>query len=503
MAKASGEFQIFAKPVGAICNLACRYCYYLDKARLYPDDRAPRMTDAVLEEYIVQHIAASSGPQVVFSWHGGEPTLLGVDFYRKAVDLQLKHKPAGWVVRNGMQTNGVSIDEAWGQFLAAERFHVGLSLDGPAELHDAYRVNKGGQPTHHLAMRGYELLRGRGVPLDVLCAVHSVNVTNPLAVYRFFRRIGARYVGFLPVVEPAPETDSGVSEHTPSAADFGTFLCKIFDEWIARDVDRIGVQYFEEAARPAAGLDHSLCIFRQTCGQIPTVEHNGDFYSCDHYVDAAHRIGNIRETPLGEMLDSPAQRAFGDAKRDALPRYCRGCDVLAMCHGHCPKYRFIHAPDGEPGLNYLCAGLKRFFMHSREPLARLVANGREQATTHGRRKTSGETIHACAAAARNSRSAVELPDAHSEAHSGARGELEGIECAREERRGKPSGIHHIWERIHEYVFKKALLGTERGRSGGDRVGSQDVGRAGLGEGDSRQVCAQEGVGDGKERREDG
>ncbi len=381
MAKASGDFQIFAKPVGALCNLDCKYCYYLDKADLYPDTRSPRMSDEVLEDYIVQHLAASSGPEVSFSWHGGEPTLLGVDFYRKAIALQRKHAPPGWTLRNGMQTNGVLIDDEWGRFLAAERFHVGLSLDGPAELHDPYRVNKGGQPTHHLALRGYEILRRCGVSLDVLCVVHSLNVTQPRSVYRFFRGIGAKYLGFLPVVEPAPGTERGVSEHTPSAEDFGTFLCTIFDEWIARDVDRIGVQYFEEAARPAVGLDHSLCIFRETCGQIPTIEHNGDVFSCDHYVDREHRIGNIRVIPLAEMLDSAPQRAFGDAKRDSLPRECRECDVLVMCHGHCPKYRFISTADGEPGLNYLCAGLKRFFRHSREPLARLVARQRQPAAT--------------------------------------------------------------------------------------------------------------------------
>jgi uncharacterized protein len=384
VARASRDFQIFAKPAGATCNLGCTYCYYLDKAGLYPDWPASRMTDAVLEGYIVQHMAASSGPEVTFSWHGGEPTLLGVDFYRKAVELQRKHKPAGWVVRNGMQTNGVLVDEEWARFLAAERFHVGLSLDGPAELHDACRVNRGGQPTHHLAMRGYDFLRGRGVSLDVLCVVHSLNVRHPLAVYRFFRRIGASYLGFLPVVEAAPGTERGVSEHTPSAEDFGTFLCRIFDEWLAHDVERIGVQYFEEAARPSAGLDHSLCVFRETCGQVPTIEHDGDFFACDHYVDLEHRVGNIRQTPLAEMLDSAAQRAFGDAKRDALPACCRGCDVLAMCHGHCPKYRFVEAPGGEPGLNYLCAGLKRFFIHSRGPLARLVARQREPAVTSTR-----------------------------------------------------------------------------------------------------------------------
>ena len=196
--------------------------------------------------------------------------------------------------------------------------------------------------------------------------VHNLNVRQPLTVYRFFRDIGCRYLGFLPVVERAPGTEDGVSPHTPSAEAYGAFLCKIFDEWIARDAGRIAVQIFEEASRPARGLEHSLCVFRETCGQIPVLEHNGDFFPCDHFVDREHRLGNIRETPLGELLESPAQRAFGDAKRDALPRYCRECEALAMCNGGCPKYRFIRTPDGEPGLNYLCAGLKRFFLHSRD-----------------------------------------------------------------------------------------------------------------------------------------
>jgi uncharacterized protein len=371
--KAGREFQVFVKPSGALCNLDCQYCYYRDKRSLYADAGAPRMPDDLLERYILQHIQAAPGPEVSFSWHGGEPTLLGIDFFRKAVELQRKHRPAGWRIRNGIQTNGVLLDEEWCRFLAAEDFSVGLSLDGPAELHDAYRVTRGGQPTHAPAMRGYELLRKHGVYTDVLCVVHALNVRQPLTVYRFFREIGCRYVGFLPVVERAGET---VSPHTVSPEDYGTFLCKAFDEWIARDVGRITVQTFEEAARPALGMEHSLCVFRETCGDIPVVEHNGDFFPCDHYVDCEHRLGNIRETPLVELLESAAQRAFGDAKRDALPRYCRKCEVLAMCNGGCLKYRFVRTPDGEPGLNYLCAGLKRFFLHSREPLARLAARQR-------------------------------------------------------------------------------------------------------------------------------
>ena len=378
MGKVSGEFQVFVKPAGAICNLDCKYCYYSDKQSLYPGAGVIRMADSLLEEYIVQHIDAAAGPEISFSWHGGEPTTLGVDFFRQAVELERRHRPAGWRIRNGIQTNGVLLDEEWCRFLAAEEFSVGLSLDGPAEMHDAYRVTRGGQPTHQQVMRAYGLLRRHEVSTDIVCVVHNLNVRHPLTVYRFFREIGCRYLGFLPVVERAPDGGDGVGPYTPAAEEYGAFLCKIFDEWVARDAGRMAVQAFEEAARPALGLEHSLCVFRETCGQIPVLEHNGDLFPCDHYVDREHRLGNIRETPFSELLESPAQRGFGDAKRDSLPRYCRECEVLAQCHGGCPKYRFIRTPFGEPGLNYLCAGLKRFFLHSRAPLARMAARERAQ-----------------------------------------------------------------------------------------------------------------------------
>jgi len=276
--KVSREFQVFVKPAGAVCNLDCQYCYYRDKRSLYPDTGVFRMPESLLEEYIVQHIEAAAGPEIAFSWHGGEPTTLGVDFFRKAVELQRKHRPAGWRIRNGIQTNGVLLDEEWCRFLAAEEFRAGLSLDGPAELHDPYRVTRGGQPTHQQAMRGYHLLRQHEVPTDIVCTVHNLNVRYPLTVYRFFREIGCRYLGFLPVVESAPEAPDGVGPYTPSAEAYGAFLCKIFDEWIERDTSRMAVQTFEEAARPALGMEHSLCVFRETCGQIPVVEHNGDFF---------------------------------------------------------------------------------------------------------------------------------------------------------------------------------------------------------------------------------
>jgi uncharacterized protein len=369
----SREFQIFVKPAGAVCNLDCRYCYYRDKSTLYPDRRTLQMSDDLLEKYILQHFATAPGPEVSFSWHGGEPTTRGLAFFRKARELQRKHKPAGWRVRNGIQTNGLLLDEDWGRFLSSENFSVGLSLDGPAEMHDHYRVTRGGEPTHKRTMRAYDLLRKWEVHTDILCVVHDMNVHSPLSVYRFFREIRCQYLGFLPAVEREADTETGVSPFTPSSEDYGTFLCKIFDEWIGRDVGRMTVQTFEEASRPLMGLEHSLCVFRETCGQIPVLEHNGDFFPCDHFVDCEHRLGNIGDTPLSQLVTSKAQRDFGEAKRASLPRYCRECEVLAMCNGGCPKYRFIRTPDGEPGLNYLCAGLKRFFLHSRAPLATLRA----------------------------------------------------------------------------------------------------------------------------------
>jgi uncharacterized protein len=362
---ASREFQIFAKPAGARCNLDCRYCYYLEKELLYPQAGPPRMADDLLEEYIAQQIAIAPGPEVTFSWHGGEPTVLGLEYFRRIVELQGKHRPNGRRITNGIQTNGVLLTDDWCRFFAAERFAVGLSLDGPPALHDAYRVTRDGKTTHEPVMRGYRLLRKHKVSVDLLCVVHARNVQYPLDVYRFFREIGAEYVSFIPLVEPRPGSPDGVSERTVPPRAFGDFLCSIFDEWFRRDVGRIIVQNFEEAARPALGLDHSLCVFRPTCGDVPVVEHNGDFYSCDHFVTPEHRLGNTRETPLVQLLESPAQEAFGRAKQQALPTYCQECDVRGMCNGGCPKDRIVRAPDGSAGLNYLCAGYRRFFTHCR------------------------------------------------------------------------------------------------------------------------------------------
>ena len=378
--RVSREFQVFAKPAGAVCNLGCHYCYYLEKERLYPEEGAFRMPDDILEAYIVQHIQAASSAVIRFSWHGGEPTVLGLDYFRKIVALQRKYQPANQRIANGIQTNGTLLDEEWRRFLSAEGFAVGLSLDGPQDMHDLYRTTKGGRSTHKQAMRGYRLLRRHRINNDVLCVVNAHNVQHPLRVYRFFKEIKARYVSFLPLVERQPDAEGEVSPRSVTAEAWGVFLCEIFDAWRDQDIGQIKVQIFEEAARTAFGQDHALCIFRKTCGDIPVVEHNGDFFSCDHFVDAEHLLGNIRETPLADLLESPAQRAFGQAKLDTLPRHCRACEVRAMCNGECPKNRFIQTPTGEAGLNYLCAGYKRFFAHCRPFVTQLAALLRQPAS---------------------------------------------------------------------------------------------------------------------------
>ncbi len=378
MGKASREFQVFVKPAGAVCNLDCRYCYYLKKELLYPDYESFRMPEILLEEYIVQHIEACKEPVIRFSWHGGEPTILGLNYFRKIVALQHKHKPPNQRISNGMQTNGTLLDEDWCHFFAAENFSVGLSLDGPQEMHDRYRLTKGGKPTFEQTMRGYKLLQLHGVYTDILCVVNANNVQFPTQVYRFFKQIKAPYVTFLPMVERQPDTEGGASLHTVPAEAWGVFLCTIFNEWVKQDIGHIKVQIFEEAARTAFGQDHSLCIFRPTCGDVPVIEHNGDFFSCDHFVDDEHRLGNIFETPLVDMLESPAQRAFGQAKLETLPRYCQECEVRAMCNGGCPKNRFIKTRDGEVGLNYLCEGYKRFFTHCRPWVEEVAAQWRQQ-----------------------------------------------------------------------------------------------------------------------------
>jgi uncharacterized protein len=321
------------------------------------------MTEEILEKYIISHIEASTDKVIMFSWHGGEPTLAGIDFFKKAARLQKKHLPAGYKIINGIQTNGTLLDDTWCSFLSDENFIAGISIDGPQEFHDRYRLSAAGGSTFSQVMHGYELLKKYSITSEILCVLNSHNTGHPLTVYDFFKRLGAEYITFLPLVEQRKDASSGVSAASVDPLDYGNFLIKVFDEWMAKDIGKIRIQIFEEVARTASWQEHTLCIFKVRCGGVPVVEHNGDFYSCDHYVDKEHLLGNIRDISLAELLDSPEQKTFGEAKSLKLPRFCRECDVLDMCNGECPKNRFVNTPYGEPGLNYLCPGYRLFFNH--------------------------------------------------------------------------------------------------------------------------------------------
>jgi uncharacterized protein len=370
-------FHIMTKPSGPICNLDCKYCFYLEKENLYPDQHQWRMADDVLENYVRQFIASQEVPVVSFAWQGGEPTLLGVDFFRRAVEYQKKHAE-GKRIENSLQTNGVLLDGEWASFLAENRFLVGVSIDGPRELHDHYRVDKGGHPTFDKVMRGIDLLRQYQVEFNTLTVVQRHNSYYPVEVYRFLKQVGSRFMQFIPIVErvassptaeglilisPASDQQAQVSEWSVEPEQFGRFLCGVFDEWVRKDVGEYFVQAFDVALEAWYGMEPSLCVFRRTCGQAMAMEHNGDLYSCDHYVYPENLLGNIMRDNLVEMAGSDKQLRFGNDKLDTLPRYCRECDVRFACNGECPKHRFLQTPDGEPGLNYLCAGYKIFFHH--------------------------------------------------------------------------------------------------------------------------------------------
>jgi len=336
------------------------------------------MPEDLLERYIVQRLRASPGPVTHFEWHGGEPTLLGLDYFRLVVRMQNEHCPPGRSITNGIQTNGLLIDEAWAEFLAEQRFSVGLSIDGPADLHDAFRRTAAGEGTHERACSAWRLLRARGVFCNALCVLHARNVTAPDRVYGFFRGLGTSYLQFLPLVAC---TEEGASPAAAPAEAIGEFLCRVFDRWIREDVGRLVIQAFDEALRPIYGIPHALCIHRPTCGDVAVLEHDGGFYACDHFVDPGHLIGNLRDRSLADLGSDPRLAAFGRAKQDTLPRACRECDVLSSCNGGCPKDRRPAAQGGakggEQGLNILCPAYKAFFRHSRPGLTRLAAHMKE------------------------------------------------------------------------------------------------------------------------------
>jgi uncharacterized protein len=386
--------HVLAKPTGAQCNLDCSYCFYLSKESLYPDSDF-RMTDEVLDSYLRQLIESSASPQVTVSWQGGEPTLMGLDFFRRAIELAEKYRRPGMIFEHTLQTNGTTLDEEWCRFLRQHGFLVGISIDGPRELHDAHRVDKGGKPTFDEVMRGLRLLQQHGVEHNVLTTVNRRNADHPLAVYRFLRdEAQATWIQLIPVVERQTElVQLGRGPHvTPQSVhpeQLGTFLCAVFDEWVRHDVGRIFVPTFEGALANWLGLPSSgMCIFDETCGHALVIEHNGDLYSCDHFVTPEHRIGNVREQHLAYAASSAQQQRFGLAKQEGLPQVCRTCDVRFACHGECPKNRFAVSDDGEPGLNYLCQGYKQFFHHigpSMRRMAQLVREGRPASEVMGPR----------------------------------------------------------------------------------------------------------------------
>ena len=383
----SPAFHIMAKPTGPICNLDCKYCFYLEKEALYPNTSQWAMRPEVLESYIRQHIEAYPSDTVFFAWQGGEPTLLGVEFFRQVVRLQSKYA-GGKKIENAVQTNGILLDDEWGRFLAENEFLVGVSIDGPKRFHDVYRVDKGGQPTFSRVVRGMEVLKAHGVSFNTLTVVSKKNSHYPLEVYRFLKRHGSGFMQFIPLVErvaarapdngltmvsPAFAQAAAVAEWSVEAEQFGRFLCAIFDEWVRNDVGKQFVQLFDVALEIWAGMEASLCIFRRTCGSAMALEHTGDLYSCDHFVYPENRLGNIMESSLAALAGSPQQKQFGEAKSDSLPRYCRECEVRFACNGECPKHRFLTAPTGEPGLNYLCGAYKMFFTHI-DPYMKFMAN---------------------------------------------------------------------------------------------------------------------------------
>ncbi len=354
-------FHLLAKPTGAICNLGCKYCFFLSKKELYPGSTF-RMSDAILESYIRQYIGAQKAPLVTIAWQGGEPTLMGLDFFRKAMETVRRYRRLGMIIHNTIQTNGTLIDGEWCRFFKENSFLVGLSLDGPREIHDTYRLDKSGRPTFDKVIRAAKLFQRYKVDFNILTTVNAANGDRPLEVYRFLRDdIRAEFIQFIPIVER--DETGRVTDWSVKPEQYGRFLSFVFDEWVRRDVGKIFVQIFDASLAAWTGAFQSTCILSQTCGTALALEHNGDLYSCDHFVDKSHLLGNIEKDNMGKLASSEKQRRFGRDKLDSLPKYCLKCEVRFACNGECPKNRFMKTPDGEPGLNYLCAGYREFFRH--------------------------------------------------------------------------------------------------------------------------------------------
>ena len=371
----ASPLYLLAKPAGSRCNLACKYCYYLEKSLLFEKHSPQVMDDALLEKFIHDYIGAQTTQEVLFTWHGGEPLMRPLQFYKKAVALQRKYA-AGRRIDNCLQTNGTLLTEEWCRFFKEQGWLVGVSVDGTQEMHDAYRKAKGGGPSHHKVMQGIRLLQKHGVEWNALAVVNDLNAGHPKEFYRFFKEIGCRFIQFTPIVERLlPHADGrqlaaveeegtgGMMPFSVSPEQWGDFLIGIFDEWVKEDVGEYFVQLFDATLANWMGVQPGICTLARTCGHAGAIEWNGDVFACDHFVFPQYRLGNLREKSLVEMMYSPQQREFGRAKQTALPRQCRECRWLFACNGECPKNRFARTADGEKGLNFLCSGYRRFFEH--------------------------------------------------------------------------------------------------------------------------------------------
>ena len=371
----SSPLYLLVKPAGSRCNLACKYCYYLEKSKLYADSPQEVMSDELLEKFIHDYIAAQTMPQVLFTWHGGETLMRPLSFYKRVVELQKKHAN-GHTIDNCIQTNGTLLTDEWCEFFRRENWLVGVSIDGPQEFHDEYRRNKGGRPSFQQVMRGIRLLNKHGVEWNALAVVNDFNADYPLDFYHFFKEIGCHYIQFTPIVERLQshedgrtlasvneEGTGGLMEFSVTPEQWENFLCTIFDEWVHNDVGEYFIQIFDSTLANWMGQQPGICTLAPTCGHAGVIEWNGDVFSCDHFVFPEYKLGNIHTSSLIDMMYSPRQKAFGQAKRNALPRQCRECNYLFACNGECPKNRFAHTADGESGLNYLCKGYHQFFEH--------------------------------------------------------------------------------------------------------------------------------------------
>ncbi len=373
---------VMAKPIGAACNLRCNYCYYLDKEKLRPKNSPPRMSDLILEEFTQQYINAQPGEQVLFTWHGGEPLLLGIDYFRKALRYQQMYGKRR-KIDNVLQTNGTLLTDDWCRFFKANNFLIGISLDGPEHCHDHYRKNIAGKGSFTEVMRGVELLLKHGVEFNILSVVNDYNVKYPLEVYHFFKSIGAQYIQFSPVVErldptsnllaSAQQTVGELTSWSVPALEYGKFLTAIFDEWVRYDVGRIYVTTFDNTLAGYVNTPPGTCIYARTCGHAAAIDANGDLYACDHFVFPEYKRGNIREKTITEMMLSEEQIRFGNDKRSTLTDICLQCKYLSLCNGECPKNRIIRYPDEQHPHNYLCAGFQYYFKHT-EPYMRFMAN---------------------------------------------------------------------------------------------------------------------------------